>query len=51
MSLIPILDENLVKLIEKKGIDVIQYDITGVSSGHTKYRSYLDEILETIHFE
>mmetsp|Transcript_23835 Transcript_23835/g.26458 ORF Transcript_23835/g.26458 Transcript_23835/m.26458 type:complete len:95 (-) Transcript_23835:122-406(-) len=45
------LDQNLVEKIEKMGIDVEQYDITGISNGHTKYRSYLDEILETINFE
>mmetsp|Transcript_38603 Transcript_38603/g.38139 ORF Transcript_38603/g.38139 Transcript_38603/m.38139 type:complete len:276 (+) Transcript_38603:348-1175(+) len=44
------LSEELTKRIENLGVKVEQYDITGISNGHTKYRSYLNEILQKVGF-
>ena len=44
------LDPKLVFQLHLKGIEVKQVDITKISNGHLKYRSYLDEIFDYIDF-
>lgn len=44
------IDPKLVFQLHKIGIDVVQTDISHISDGHLKYRTYLDEIFDSINF-